>query len=256
LRGLASTLERTARALRVREDWTRIARLGRRALSSDRVVLPHGPPGPGSPELARILLRPERDLDVALGATLLAGEDDPTVDVAAVLDEVDRLAWGLRLHLRRCGEDPASRLDAFNRYFFDELGFRASQHRTRDDEERLAGLLIHHVLRRRRGHCVGLSSVYLALGLRVGLPVFGVSAPNHVFVRWDGEGLRRNVELTSRGLSLSDDDYVQRFRIGDDQVDRGVHLQSLRRPAPTWAAASSPFNAPTWRRPRPTWSAP
>jgi tetratricopeptide (TPR) repeat protein len=86
-----------------------------------------------------------------------------------------------------------------------------------------------HVLRRRRGHCVGLSSIYLALGYRAGLPLFGVSAPRHFFVRWDGEGLRQNVELTARGAPHPDSYYVERYRISEDAINRGVHLQSLQR---------------------------
>lgn len=85
------------------------------------------------------------------------------------------------------------------------------------------------MVRRRRGHCVGLSTVYLALAHRADLPVYGVSAPGHFFVRWEGAGLRANVELTARGARHDDAYYVERFRLGAARVDRGVYLQSLRR---------------------------
>src|SRR5262249_1522033 len=85
------------------------------------------------------------------------------------------------------------------------------------------------VLRRRRGQCVGLSVAYLAIGTRAGLPLFGVSAPGHFFVRWDGEGLRRNVETTARGAASDDEHYVERYGIRRVLVDRRLSLQGLRR---------------------------
>lgn len=223
----------TARALRVGEDLQRLGRLVRRALRDDLdVPLPVGPPGPGSALLGELLHAPDRDLDVGLGATLIAAEDAPEdVDVARVLAEVDDLAATLRARLEGVprGDAPA-RVLATNRFFFDELGFAAAPARgARDGCARLADLLIPWVLRRRRGHCVGLSTVYLSIGARAGLPLFGVSAPGHFFVRWDGEGHRQNVETTARGLAHPDEYYVQRWKLAAPLVDRGVYLQNLRR---------------------------
>lgn len=170
----------------------------------------------------------DRRLDVALGALLVAQEDQPELDVERVLDRVEDLASRLRDQVRR--RSPAGKLAALNRFFFDELGFAAASVRTsRYGEDRLADLLLPHVLRRRQGHCVGLSSAYLALGYRADLPLFGVSAPGHFFVRWEGPGLRQNVELTARGVAHTDDYYVKRFGIRPELVDRGVYLQNLRR---------------------------
>lgn len=233
LSGTLETVARTARALRVGEDLQRLGRLLRRTLRDDLdVPLPEGPPGPGSPLLAELLHAPDRDLDVALGAALIAAEDAPEdVDVSRVLAQVDDLAAGLRARLEQVPRaDAVARLAATNRYFFEELGFAASPSRgARGSSERLADLLLPWVLRRRRGHCVGLSTAYLAIGARAGLPLFGVSAPGHFFVRWDGEGHRQNVETTARGLAHPDEHYVQRFKIAPSLVDRGVYLQSLRR---------------------------
>ena len=233
LSGTLETVARTARALRVGEDMQRLGRLVRRTLRDDlEVPLPAGPPGPGSPLLGELLHAPDRDLDVALGAALIAHEDAPEdVDLGRVLAEVDDLAAALRGRLEAVSrDDPAARLALTNRFFFEEQGFSASPSRgARGSGERLADLLLPWVLRRRRGHCVGLSTAYLAIGARAGLPLFGVSAPGHFFVRWDGEGHRQNVETTARGLAHPDEYYVQRFRIAPPLVDRGVYLQNLRR---------------------------
>lgn len=207
----------------------RLGQLATRTFLPPRVRVPSGPPEPTSPNLEAFLRRREARLDVGLGAALIAAEDQPELEPERVVDQLDE--WAARARRAQGGaRTPEDRLEAFTRFFFDELGFEASPSRgSRYDEGRLADLLLPHVVRRRRGHCVGLSTLYLALGYRLGLPLYGVSAPGHFFVRWEGEGLRRNVELTSRGATHDDAYYVERFRLLPSQVDRGVYLQSLRR---------------------------
>ena len=121
--GLGASLQQAVRALHIPEDWARLNQLGRRLLAPNQVVLPEGPPGAGSAELGRLLVGPSRGLDVALGAALIAAEDDPTVDVRAVLEEVEHMAWLLRRRLRRAPPGAATRLEILNRVFFEELGF-------------------------------------------------------------------------------------------------------------------------------------
>lgn len=229
--GLVDTLGQAARALRLDEDARRLRTLVARALAPGEVVLPSGPAGPPSREVEALLRRDDRALDIATGLTLIACEDAPTVDGERVLDEVAHLAWTLRQLLRAVPRrDAERRLEVANAFFFDALGFQASSARaSKDGQERLGDLLLPYVLRRRRGHCVGLSAAYLAIGARAGLPLFGVSAPGHFFLRWDGDGLRRNIETTARGAAQEDERYVERFKIAPTLVDRGVYLQSLRR---------------------------
>lgn len=223
----------TLRALHVGEDAGRLLRFVRRKLrrSGGQVSVPQGPPDAPSALLDSLLHDDDRRLDVGRAAVLLAWEDAAeAIDPDRALELVDRYALDLRRRLRTAGGGPVERLAAMNRWFFDELGFAAaSPSPTRGGDDRLADLLLPYVLERRRGHCVGLSTAYLALGYRAGLPLFGVSAPGHFFVRWEGEGLRRNVETTARGEAYPDGHYVERFGIGPELVDRGVYLQNLRR---------------------------
>ncbi len=217
-------------ALRLRDDLRRLGALGRRLLALERVVLPEGAPGPPSPLVTALLLEDDRALDVALGAAAITAEDEPHTDVGRLVGVVDEWACHLRARLAVSEPTARGRLEALNRFFFDQLGFTAAPTRAdRYGDDRLADLLLPHVIRRRRGHCVGLSTVYLALGTRAGLPLFGVSVPGHFFVRWDGAGERRNVELTSRGAERPDAYYVERFALRPELVERGVYLQSLRR---------------------------
>ncbi len=77
--------------------------------------------------------------------------------------------------------------------------------------------LLESVLARRQGNCLGLSMLYLALADRLGIPFRGVYVPSHCFVRFEGNGVRVNVEFAEGGASWSDDRYRGEFRIRPDR---------------------------------------
>ena len=73
--------------------------------------------------------------------------------------------------------------------------------------------LLESVLVRRKGNCLGLSLLYLALADRLGIPFRGVYVPSHCFVRYEGKTIRRNVEFAEDGASWEDDRYRRVFGI-------------------------------------------
>jgi hypothetical protein len=64
---------------------------------------------------------------------------------------------------------------------------------------------IHGPLYGHGGTCSSLPILYLAIGRRLGFPLYLVKAKEHLFVRWEGEGERFNIEATSRGFRPLDD---------------------------------------------------
>jgi tetratricopeptide (TPR) repeat protein len=73
--------------------------------------------------------------------------------------------------------------------------------------------LLESVLAHRKGNCLGLSLLYLAIADRLGVPFRGVYVPSHCFVRYEGNGGRENVEFAEGGASWEDDRYRKEFRI-------------------------------------------
>jgi len=217
-------------ALRFGDDLERLGHLIRRRLGDlSPASLPQGPPRSVA-LLDQLLEGDDKQLDLAYALSLIAWEDAPhVVGVPRVVARVHQLGDALRQRI--VGRtSPAEQLRIANSLVFDELGWEAASPRERKvGENRLGDLLLPYVLERRRGHCVGLSTAYLAVAQRAGLPVFGVSVPGHFFVRYDDGQTAHNVETTARGVSLPDAHYVERFRISDELVQRGVYLQSLSR---------------------------
>ncbi len=98
-----------------------------------------------------------------------------------------------------------------NRLLFGELGYRREVH---DRSPEL--MLLSRILERRRGSCVGLGALYLALGEATGLPIRGVLVPGHFFVRLDpAKGRRLGIELLKRGRAMPAAWYRRKYRVPD-----------------------------------------
>ena len=113
-------------------------------------------------------------------------------------------------------------LAAFNRHFFGQDGFVALHDQTTEENTSVAA-----VLNNRRGTCMGLAIVYLAMAERLGLSAHAVPTPVHLFIRVQLEDGTRNVELLEEGHEIPDDLYLRRDRIAEASIERGVFLRDL-----------------------------
>ena len=129
------------------------------------------------------------------------------VDPSLPEREITRLADRLRPEVSGAA-DGGRVVDAFRRVLLVEEGF--AYDKSASDPQ---NYLLEAVLARRKGNCLGLSMVWLALADRLGLPFRGVYVPSHCFVRYEGKDGRRNVEFAEGGASWGDDRYRREFRI-------------------------------------------
>jgi regulator of sirC expression with transglutaminase-like and TPR domain len=91
---------------------------------------------------------------------------------------------------------------------FERLGF------VREVEDTdLRFVLLPNVLRERRGSCVGLGTLYLALTEALEIPAHGVLRPGHFYVRLEQSDQHTNVELLRRGELMPDSWYEGRFPV-------------------------------------------
>jgi tetratricopeptide (TPR) repeat protein len=152
-----------------------------------------GGPAVEEAPFARRLLTISRGLEVG-----------PTADPAAAARDLERLAAAARAALTRRG--PASAVEVLNRLVFETEGFSREV-----DDTSLAYVLLPSVLLNHRGSCVGLGTLYLALGSLLEIPMRGVVVPGHFFVRAWVDGRWRPVELLRRGDEESSDWYRARW---------------------------------------------
>jgi tetratricopeptide (TPR) repeat protein len=135
---------------------------------------------------------------VALAADLGA---DPS-KVAEAWGDLERIAARIESRHRRTHADEIDDLVAV---IFDELGF---EREIVSDDPRFFQL--SSVIAARRGSCLGLSALVLALGERLGIPLDGVLLPGHFFVRTRAPHIR-NVELLRRGEAMPDSWYRAKY---------------------------------------------
>ena len=110
-----------------------------------------------------------------------------------------------------------------NEYLFDELGFKSIQQASDPND-----LFLHSVLDRKQGYCLSLSILYLSLGERLGLPLYGVVVPSHFFVRYDDGRIRFNIETTGKGGNASDEHYIKKFKVPQGDHD-SIYMLNLNK---------------------------
>jgi regulator of sirC expression with transglutaminase-like and TPR domain len=151
---------------------------------------------------------------------------------------LDAIADRTRDHHRRSRGDW---VDDLNAVVFGELGYE------REIESRDPRFFrLPSVIAQRRGSCLGLGALYLALGERLGVALDGVMVPGHFFVRRRSsstDATARNVELLRRGEAMPDDWY--RGKYGPWPATTDEYL----RPLAVWeVAAVHWFNAGNFLR--------
>lgn len=180
----------------------------------------------GRDPIAELLARADDRLEIGLAALLIARDSSPGVDIKEELGRLEAWSRGLRRRFdelpRQQARDPRALIAAVNDALFVDKGMRASDER--DPDSLLANLMLPEVMKRRVGHCLGLSVLYLALCHRVGLPVYGVAAPGHFFCRYDDGNQRINIETTLRGAERPDSYYMERYRLSEEAVERQLYL--------------------------------
>ncbi|MBC8228959.1 tetratricopeptide repeat protein [bacterium] len=190
--------------------------------------------------IEEVLVLPDYEIDIATAILLLSKQWDNTekplcpsaslrVDVEEYRKQIDEMAKSLEPIVAKA-RTPQNIIKAINDYIFEELKFdvpksaiAASMQCTAEENEKL--FLLHWVLDRKRGNCVGLSVLYLSLAERLHLPIYGVVVPEHWFVRYDDNETKINIETTDKGKSYSDAYYTKDLKVPTET--RNLYLVNL-----------------------------
>jgi len=133
---------------------------------------------PSALEYFAALVADDSQFPLTEAAVAIAQDENPDLDVEAVLAEIDTLA--LRLRNRLAPDAPVlHRLRSLNRYFFEELGFAGNVNDYHDP----ANSYLPEVLARRRGIPITLALLYIEIAAQIGLRAEGVSFPGHFLVK-------------------------------------------------------------------------
>lgn len=176
----------------------------------------------------------ERDMNtVDFAEIMVAAESiiNPRIDADAMLAEIDRMATQVGTAVPETAPE-WSKVDAIRQYIY-EPGYwnndRAFSYDLDDPYGQIfENRLMSDYLADRRGNCITMPLLFIAIGQRLGLDMRPSLAPLHLFVRFttkDGES--HNIEATNGGLRADNSPYLDNMPITPAAVTNRVFLATL-----------------------------
>jgi regulator of sirC expression with transglutaminase-like and TPR domain len=180
------------------------------------------------------LVQSDVDFPVLEAAASLAQDEEPTLDVQQVLDDVARLLKRITARVPTEADD-LTRLAILTQVFYKEMGFgvNANDYYAPDNS------YLNEVLRTRRGLPISLAVIWLELAQGLGLHAQGVSFPGHFLVKLTLQGGLVVLDPLT-GESLGIDNLAERLRpyrsdednaralaadLDDGETPMGLYLQ-------------------------------
>jgi regulator of sirC expression with transglutaminase-like and TPR domain len=173
---------------------------------------------------ARLVARPEPQIDLAAGALCIAADGRPDLDPAPSLERLDRLADLVRLRLDS-GDPPSARLDRVHDVLYREAAFRAP---TAAHWHDAANSQLDIVLAARVGLPISLAIVELEVAWRIGLPLRGIGMPGH-FIVGGPEGALIDPAGGGRRLTPDDCQALIKRSLGDGVLFHAGMLRPVGR---------------------------
>lgn len=164
----------------------------------------------------------DEQMDIAQISLRIAQEEYPLISIERYIECIDWYARVLEVRIANRRE-PEAIIQIINDFLYSELGY------TYVKTGYLKDIYLNDVLDRRKGNCVGMSILFLAIAERLGLPLFGVNVPDHIFIRYDDGETKINVETGHEGICLNDTFYVAHSLEPFDttSVENGCYLKNL-----------------------------
>lgn len=154
-----------------------------------------------------ITRRPEKEIDLAEAALLIAAEEYPGLEVDDYLKRLDDLAQRVRQHIHEPTAREASDLDeaalrALHTVLFQEDGFCGAE----ENHDHPRHSFLNEVLDRKRGLPILLCVVYCEVARRAGLEAVGINLPGHFIAQFRGTHLSVYVDPFHGGTHLELED--------------------------------------------------
>lgn len=151
---------------------------------------------------AEVLALPPSEIDLARGLFLSELGPENFLKIRSYEALLDLMALQIQARLNPQASE-ADKVFAMNHYIFEELGFRFPPHSVYSEDIDLYTFL-PSVIDSRRGVCLGVSILYIALAQRLNLQLEMVTPPGHIYVRTP----EINIETTARGIHLDSAVYL------------------------------------------------
>jgi regulator of sirC expression with transglutaminase-like and TPR domain len=185
---------------------------------------------PALQKVRQLLAIPEAQLDLTKAKLTIDHLVDPSVDVGGTLQQINAMVAQIKFQL----PPNASKHDtlvALQKYLYTPGPWNDQRPFGYDFDDPF-GRIIHNkllstYLSTRKGNCVSMPYLVIALGQKLGLDVTAASAPEHVLVKFrDEKGQVFNFEATS-GVFKSEAGYLIDFAMTSQAIASGIYLRRL-----------------------------
>lgn len=151
------------------------------------------------------------DISLAVSSAL-----SPDTDIDECKREFERMLNDLRKRLQ--GKKHAMEIvHTFNKYLFEEKKFQYQSN----------AHFLGEVLTSKHGSCVGLTTLYVILAQRLGIPCVAVNLPRHLIARYHDDTSRINIEMGANGAEVSDDWFINEYALDKALIRDGIYLREL-----------------------------
>lgn len=186
-----------------------------------------------------LLQTPDSETSFAEAKLALDRSVDPSVDVDGTLAELDRMTATVEKMLAMLPPEAAAtdleRMKALRAFIYKPGWWNDNKpfgYDLSDPYGHAPGAqLLSHYLATRKGNCVSMPVLFVALGEKLGLAVTLAAAPEHLFVKWmdRATGKTWNLEATSGAGFTRDEHYRKLLPMTDEAIRNGVYLKALSR---------------------------
>ncbi|MGB6067179.1 MAG: tetratricopeptide repeat protein [Desulfomonilaceae bacterium] len=162
-----------------------------------------------SKEITALAALPDHRIGLVAAALTIARSEYPDLDASRYEGQLNDMAATLKSRIRKM---PTSErvLDEVNRLIFEEAGFRGN----RDEYYDPRNSFLNEVLDRKLGIPITLCVVYMEVGRRAGLPLYGIGFPGHFLTGLVTEKSRVFIDPFNEGRILSESDCIRMLHGG------------------------------------------
>lgn len=146
-----------------------------------------------------MISREDERINLAEAALLIAAEEYAGLDVAAYLEELDRLG-DLARESAIDARDEEDMITAINSTLFEDLGFYGNRENYYDPRNSF----LNEVLDRRTGIPITLTIVYMEVARRIGFSVQGVGLPGHFIAKHVSEAGEMFIDPFNEGRLMGE----------------------------------------------------
>jgi regulator of sirC expression with transglutaminase-like and TPR domain len=177
---------------------------------------------------AKEVARDDSGMNLAYAALLISEYLTHAADIAAYLAILDELAARAQPAVQAAKTD-VDIVEALNQFLFNKLNFAGNSGNYYHPDNSF----LNKVLDQRTGIPISLSVIYLEIGLRLGLPLWGIGMPRHFIVGYGTQTRPIYIDVFDQGRILNEDDCLAICHVAP--ADRLAFKHDYLKPTPNRA---------------------